>query len=243
MTFYRLLVSSSIILCAVVHCGFHGAVVYASEIGFNEHDDTKPMFALRYRRRRVVQVDDSALFHVDTKQRQTSLSYGDIEIDDNNLWTRLLQSDVSLSTPITVPSQAPITDGKPTAVPIVPTTPSIPTPTTSQTTSPVIDCKSVTRMEAIVSLLDEITPDLGNVLPSSPQGMALDWIFNVDTTDPCLDPQSIQRRYALATFYLSTDGTRWSNSTGWLSLESECTWYGVTCSDDGEVERFELGTF
>ena len=39
-------------------------------------------------------------------------------------------------------------------------------------------------------------------------------------------------RDALVALYNSTDGANWTDNTGWLGeAGTECSWYGVTCSD------------
>ncbi len=34
----------------------------------------------------------------------------------------------------------------------------------------------------------------------------------------------------LVTLYNSTNGANWTNNTGWLSTNTPCSWYGITCS-------------
>ena len=44
---------------------------------------------------------------------------------------------------------------------------------------------------------------------------------------------SQQQREALVALYDATDGSNWTNNSGWLdSLGTECSWYGVTCVDN-----------
>ena len=43
-------------------------------------------------------------------------------------------------------------------------------------------------------------------------------------------------RDALVALYNSTDGANWTDNTGWLGeADTECSWYGVTCSDGNPV--------
>jgi hypothetical protein len=60
---------------------------------------------------------------------------------------------------------------------------------------------------------------------NSPQTMALSWLQN--NTD--LESYSLSRRlqrFALATFYFSTGGSkRWIKDYGWLTDQDECTWF------------------
>jgi hypothetical protein len=47
-------------------------------------------------------------------------------------------------------------------------------------------------------------------------------------------------REALIALWSSTDGTNWSDNSGWLGAEgTECTWFGVTC-DLGHVDQLNL---
>jgi len=85
---------------------------------------------------------------------------------------------------------------------------------------------------------------------SSPQYRALTWLnmslmalFSLDQ-DTLPDSRMIEQKYALATFFYSTNGTNWVNhragTSRWLSLIPEenkddvCTWDGVQCGTDDE---------
>ncbi len=47
-------------------------------------------------------------------------------------------------------------------------------------------------------------------------------------------------RHALLALYSATSGAGWTTSTGWLGeVDTECTWYGVTCSG-GYVAELNL---
>ena len=68
--------------------------------------------------------------------------------------------------------------------------------------------------------------------PTTPQGVAFDWLLNTDVgTDPC-DSLQVTQRYALAVFYESTDGNNWAVNDGWLSGSPVCDWFEVECLDD-----------
>lgn len=58
----------------------------------------------------------------------------------------------------------------------------------------------------------------------SPQSLAFQWLASNPTLFTTYADQQIIQRYALATFYFSTDGKNWLNGKGWLSDASECTW-------------------
>ena len=44
---------------------------------------------------------------------------------------------------------------------------------------------------------------------------------------------------ALAILFNSTNGSNWTNNTGWLANNNPCTWYGVTCAS-GHVTELNL---
>ncbi len=46
-------------------------------------------------------------------------------------------------------------------------------------------------------------------------------------------------RAVLEAFYLSTDGDNWKDASGWLSEQSVCSWYGITCVE-GSVSKLGL---
>jgi hypothetical protein len=69
---------------------------------------------------------------------------------------------------------------------------------------------------------------------STPEGQALMWLINSDPLQlgPQNDSFRIRQRYALLTFWFHSDNSNeWSNSTGWLENDDECTWFGILCSD------------
>jgi len=43
----------------------------------------------------------------------------------------------------------------------------------------------------------------------------------------------------LKTLYISTGGSGWADSTGWLATDDPCGWYGLTC-ESGQISRIEL---
>lgn len=90
--------------------------------------------------------------------------------------------------------------------------------------------------------LSTVTDSATLTNPSTPQGMAFRWLVDTDPAgvDPCTYP-TVAQRYALTTFYYSTNGYNWTDSSGWLTESNECTWFGVTCGSD-LVTEIDLGT-
>jgi len=92
----------------------------------------------------------------------------------------------------------------------------------------------------MVELIQAVSPG-ATTDPASPQGMALQWISFDDPAqvNPCTYA-TVQQRFALATLYFATDGENWSGSEYWLSGEPECSWLGIACDDDDQVESIAL---
>jgi hypothetical protein len=109
-------------------------------------------------------------------------------------------------------------------------------PNPSPTTVPGDCLMGRNREQYIFDQLTPITPE--DVLndPSTPQGMAFDYLANDDPalTDPCVS-ETIAQRYGLTTFYFSTQGANWTDNTGWLGEDQECTWLGVACGNSSEA--------
>lgn len=51
----------------------------------------------------------------------------------------------------------------------------------------------------------------------------------------------LAERDALVALYNTTSGDTWQNNEGWLGAEgTECSWFGITCSEDGHVTEVVL---
>lgn len=115
-----------------------------------------------------------------------------------------------------------------------------------QPTGPPGDClNGRSREEYLFDELSQVTPP--NILndPLTPQGMAYSFMVNEDPglVDPCAIP-TIQQRYGLTTFFFSTGGDKWFDSSGWLGADQECNWYGIECHRSSDtVAAIELRKF
>jgi len=71
-----------------------------------------------------------------------------------------------------------------------------------------------------------------------PQNAALLWLA---TDEQARSPESMRNRYLLSLLYTSWQGLGWENKAGWLSSDSECTWYGINCTNTlvSEINLFE----
>jgi hypothetical protein len=114
-----------------------------------------------------------------------------------------------------------------------PTLPPNPGPSPS---GPPVEClMGRTREEYIFDTLVAITPADILTDPSTPQGMAFDYMVNDDPAleDPC-SINTIEQRYGLQVLYFSTGGDEWDENSGWLGEDQECLWYGVECPDGSD---------
>jgi len=83
--------------------------------------------------------------------------------------------------------------------------------------------------------------------PGSPQEDAFLWL-ELDYL-PSMTHEQLIQRYILAVLYFSTYGIPsaytdenfvWNVTTGWLTGQDECLWYGVGCNDIKEVTTIQL---
>ena len=88
------------------------------------------------------------------------------------------------------------------------------------------------RAHAIIKLAVEASTSRSVASKDSPQHKATCWMIYDDPRkqDPRGNKAKFLERYGLVTLYINTKGPGWSRSDHWLSKESECDWYGVTCT-------------
>ena len=48
------------------------------------------------------------------------------------------------------------------------------------------------------------------------------------------------QRYLLSYMFISLNGTNWGESNLWLSEESECLWFGLSCNANFQIESLAL---
>ena len=157
-----------------------------------------------------------------------------------NYFTNMLRMDgvqMSMSSPpASTPTKKPSDGGNP---PVVAPTRS-PTLKPTRAGSPDQGCESLSREEALKETLERVTA--ASILDNfdTPQGKAFAWLLGRDMAqiDPCNDA-IVEQRYALATFFYSTNGSKWRNKDGWITDVDECSWNGIKCNGNGLVQ--ELG--
>jgi hypothetical protein len=144
-------------------------------------------------------------------------------------------SDLSLP-PAQAPSLAPTTVLGPTIAPNSTATAALPTdsPTISST---------VAQTSNVAVRLDLLSPISAEAWldPASPQSLALSWLVNDSEAETYSDVKLLQR-YILATFYYTTNGDNWSQSSiSWIvEWSDECTWWGIECNTVGGVRILQL---
>jgi len=97
----------------------------------------------------------------------------------------------------------------------------------------------------IKAILLQTSPDSFESLQdvSSPQYQALDWLLQ-DPFYPTYSGARVVQRWAMATFFFSTNGNNWDQSDNWLGDMNECSWFskrqGDVCDGDGNVRKIDL---
>jgi hypothetical protein len=138
-------------------------------------------------------------------------------------------------TPTTVPTRVP--SSRPTVFPTAGTpAPTINTPLPSK-------APTEAATDELKAILLQASPDSFESLQdvSSPQYQALDWLLE----DPFYSTYSgarVVQRWAMSTFYYSTEGDQWDESGNWLSDMNECSWFskGKVCDRNGNVKSIDL---
>lgn len=116
----------------------------------------------------------------------------------------------------------------------------------------VLDCalSPEDRRDAIVEELTAASSaaDLDDL--TTPQGVAAEYIVDVDGSGLCPGDDGLVQRYALAVLYFSTNGDNWAecfdgddqceDGDSFLSEGSVCDWAGISCNGRDEVTRIEL---
>lgn len=123
-------------------------------------------------------------------------------------------------------------------------------PTYAPTKQPVIP---IDRSVAIETFINNITisnreiyyyppiseqpADAYPISPYYPEEWALQWLISDDPLKLSVitgaDQFRVKQRYALLTLWFDpwfSSSKLWTNATGWVTAEDECTWHGITCT-------------
>jgi hypothetical protein len=101
----------------------------------------------------------------------------------------------------------------------------------------------VTRYDDLSeSFVRDVYPSFNESLDScSPSNQALLWLASGDGgDDPSTDESRLRQRYSLAVLFSLWNGLDWSITSGWLSSENECTWFGIACNTNGTMVTISL---
>jgi hypothetical protein len=71
------------------------------------------------------------------------------------------------------------------------------------------------------------------------RNLALNWIVHDDSMHLNTTASNLKQRFILSLLAFEF-GTAFRSSADWLSDDDECTWRGVSCTEDGEVSKVEL---
>jgi Leucine-rich repeat (LRR) protein len=119
-------------------------------------------------------------------------------------------------------------------------TPTLPTGALMPTLAPM-------ENQETYDLICKVSSNCANMLDeTTAQGKAFSWLVNEAINPETLSVTRKIARYSLVTFYYSTLGESWANSTGWLTEQDECTWFTTTeptrtvCNSAGDIVSFEL---
>jgi Leucine-rich repeat (LRR) protein len=98
--------------------------------------------------------------------------------------------------------------------------------------SDIPDC-ALEQYDSLLGLLTEIVPSLVDMEETScaPENLAL---LTLEANE-----ENSTDKYILNVFYFSTSGHEWFDSSGWLSTEYQCEWWGIVCNDEGVIESLE----
>jgi hypothetical protein len=186
-------------------------------------------------------------FHETKLNRRAQTSISDVDFMSFDFCMSMCMSMefcMSMGPAPTPSAPLPTTGPSPTTPPILnPTNLPAPVPAPEPTPpSPQDNCELKSREEAMVDVLSAVTDTSILTNPSTPQGTAFRWLVDSDPAkiDPCTYTTATQR-YALTTFYYSTNGDDWTDSTGWLTETNECTWFGISCGSN-LVTQINIGT-
>jgi Leucine-rich repeat (LRR) protein len=125
---------------------------------------------------------------------------------------------ISPATPTAAPSVVSATSGVPTGPITLP-------PSLANVTGNLTEITN----QALFGMLAAFSVDDGVAMltAGTPQSQAFS---SVQAEDLGLDDARLAQRYALRTFYYSTNGATWTNNTGWEETTDECLWYSSSPS-------------
>lgn len=168
---------------------------------------------------------------------------------------------VVTSSPTSRPSSPPT--GEPGIMPVVTSEPTSGAPTQTPGTArptPTLVCNppisELEREQQLFDIVSTVSNPLSLFNPETPQFDAFFWLLNVDDAQVCPENElDVIQRYVAALLYITTSGNQWNQcsalnipnpspcaSVRWLSADSVCTWFGVSCDEgNNEIQSILLG--
>lgn len=91
------------------------------------------------------------------------------------------------------------------------------------------------------SLRDHLDSEM-NITSCAPANKVLVWLAldSVQGPNSTELSRNVLTRFALAFAYASMGGEEWGKHDNWLGPDHECTWHGVTCDDEGNIDALSL---
>jgi hypothetical protein len=98
----------------------------------------------------------------------------------------------------------------------------------------------IQRRGDFAAMLSEVSGDL-TPYSCSPSNLSVLYLAGNHLPET-LNENTLLMRYVMTTFYFSLGGPKWRRDDNWLSAadSSECTWYGVSCNDQGVISEISL---
>jgi hypothetical protein len=95
--------------------------------------------------------------------------------------------------------------------------------------------------DLVTTLIPEVNPDFAEPESSCANtNLALAWLATDEYSSTTTDMVTLTNRFVLALLFQTWMGTKWKKNDGWLSPQSECRWYGITCNGV-DITGIELG--
>ena len=97
------------------------------------------------------------------------------------------------------------------------------------------------RGHKLLNSLESFSNNASLGMSSAPEHKAMCWLIHTDKSGITPGSSKMKERYALAVLWFATKPEVWHTSTNWLTNESVCNWYGITCDTWGYVSQIDLG--
>ena len=125
-------------------------------------------------------------------------------------------------------------------------------PANNWTESPTVTPTTVQWGQFLTTFLIPVSGEAVFADETSPQYRAAEYILTDPYTTQLTTTEQLEDRYASLTLYYATDGANWTTcylgdtttcpeGRQWL-VDDTCTWYGITCNEEGRVTAYQFGT-